>query len=234
MTNKLEVDGVILEFDSKRVLQNVYLKSETGKVTGLLGRNGTGKSCLMKIIYGELLPNDSSIRLDGKPIYNEFRNPTDIMYLPQGHFIPKSLTIKTIFKHFQLDFSDFITEFPEFKKLYKERFKNLSGGEQRILEIYLILASDSKFCLLDEPFSQIMPLHLETIKRLILKEKRDKGIIITDHLYKHILDICDELYVIDEGKTYLTKGLQDLETLGYTRINTLPEMKMCNYTKTYI
>lgn len=69
---------------------------------------------------------------------------------------------------------------------------------------------------------------------MILKEKRDKGIIITDHLYKHILDICDDLYVIDEGKTYLTKGLQDLETLGYTRINTLPEMKMCNYTKTYI
>ena len=56
MTNTLEVDSVILEFDSKRVLHNVYLKSETGKVTGLLGRNGTGKSCLMKILFSSLIP----------------------------------------------------------------------------------------------------------------------------------------------------------------------------------
>jgi ABC-type sugar transport system ATPase subunit len=52
MTNILEVDSILLEFDLKRVLQDVYLKSETGKVTGLLGRNGSGKSCLMKILFG--------------------------------------------------------------------------------------------------------------------------------------------------------------------------------------
>lgn len=57
MTNILEVDSVILEFSSNRILHDVYMKSETGKVTGLLGRNGIGKSCLMKIIYGELVPN---------------------------------------------------------------------------------------------------------------------------------------------------------------------------------
>lgn len=52
MINQLEIDSVILELNSKRILQNVYLKSETGKITGLLGRNGTGKSCLMKILFG--------------------------------------------------------------------------------------------------------------------------------------------------------------------------------------
>jgi ABC-type lipopolysaccharide export system ATPase subunit len=219
MTHTLEVDSVILEFDSKRVLQDVYMKSETGKVTGLLGRNGAGKSCLMKIIFGELVTNDKSIRLNGNAINNEYRCPGDIRYLPQGRFIPKYLIIKRIFDDFELDYSEFTNEFPEFEKFYKAKFKNLSGGEQRIIEIYAILASKTKFCMLDEPFSHVMPVHVDAIKKLILKEKKNKGIIITDHLYKHIIDICDNLYVINNGKTYLTKSIQNLVTLGYVRIN---------------
>lgn len=218
MTHTLEIDGVLLEFGPKRVLQDIYLKSETGKATGLLGRNGTGKSCLMKIIFGELVPYDMSIRINGNAIYNSYRNPHDVRYLPQVRFIPKSLTIKRVFEDFELDFSNFAHEFPDFKKFYKVKFKNLSGGEQRIVEIYSILASKTKFCLLDEPFSQVMPMHVETIKSLILREKKNKGIVITDHLYTHIIDICDDIYVLKEGKTFLTKSLQDIETLGYAKI----------------
>ncbi len=219
MTNILEVDSVILEFDLKRILQDVYMKSETGKVTGLLGRNGTGKSCLMKIIYGEISPNNKSVRLNGLPFYDSYRNPNDIRYLPQGRFIPKFLTVKRVFEDFELSFSDFVKEFPEFDKLYKSKFSNLSGGERRILEIYAILVSKAKFCMLDEPFSQVMPVHVETIKHLILREKENKGIILTDHLYRYIIDICDSMYVINDGKTYLTKTIQDIETLGYARID---------------
>jgi ABC-type lipopolysaccharide export system ATPase subunit len=198
MKNILEVDSVILEFEFKRVLQNVYLKSETGKVTGILGRNGSGKSCLMKIIYGELVPNDKS--------------------LPQAGFVPYSMTIKRIFNDFELDFADLTRSFPEFKKLYKTKLKNLSGGERRIIEIFIILVSKTKFCMLDEPFSYVMPIHVDALKNLILREKENKGIIITDHLYEHIIDICDNLYVINDGKTYLTNSIQDIETLGYARI----------------
>lgn len=221
MNHTLEIDSVMLEFNSKRILQDVYFKSETGKVTGLLGRNGSGKSCLMKIIYGELDPNDKSVRIDGCSLPNRYRNPADIRYLPQSEFIPKSLTVKKIFKNFELDFLDFTNEFPEFEKIYNSKFKSLSGGEQRILEIYSILASKTKFCMLDEPFSQVMPVHVEKIKGLILREKQNKGIIITDHLYQYIIDICDHLYVISNGKTHLTKSLQDIETLGYEKLAAL-------------
>lgn len=219
MIHTLEVDSVILEFGTKRVLQDVYLKSETGKITGLLGRNGTGKTCLMNIMYGELVSNDHSVRLNGQALFNASRSPENIRYLPQFSFIPKSLTLKRIFKDFKLDFSEFINEFPEFTKYHKSKLKKLSGGEQRIVEIYLIIASKTKFCILDEPFSQVMPLHIDTIKNLIVREKKNKGIILTDHLYKHIFDICDNLYVLTNGKTHLTKSLQDVETLGYAKIN---------------
>jgi ABC-type uncharacterized transport system ATPase subunit len=59
-------------------------------------------------------------------------------------------------------------------------------------------------------------VHLETLKTILKNEKKNKGIIITDHLYEHVTEISDDLYVIANGKTYLTKDLTDLKTLGYT------------------
>ena len=221
MIHTLEVDSVILEFDSKRILQDVYMKSETGKITGFLGRNGSGKSCLLKIIYGELVPNDKSVRLNGISVYDAYRNPNEMRYLPQRRFIPGSLTIKRIFEDFQLSFSDFITEFPVFEKYYTTKIKNLSGGERRIVEIYSIIASKTMFCMLDEPFSQVMPVHVEILKKLIQREKQNKGILITDHLYRDIIDICDNLYVLNDGKTHLTKNIEDLERFGYLKYDSI-------------
>jgi ABC-type lipopolysaccharide export system ATPase subunit len=215
MKHFLEVDSIILEFDTKRVLQDVFLKNETGKATGILGRNGAGKTCLMKIIYGELQTNNKSIRLDGEAIYDEYRNPEFIRYLPQFSFIPKDLRVKRVIKDFDLDFSHFINHFPRFEKYYNFKIKNLSGGESRVLEIYSILVSKSKFCLLDEPFSQLMPLHVDIIKKIIEAEKKNKGIMLTDHLYKHIIDICDEIYVILNGKTNVIRDKWSLIKLGY-------------------
>jgi len=219
MKHSLEVDSIILEFDTKRVLQDVFLKSETGKSTGILGRNGTGKSCLMNIIYGEFQTTNKSIRLDGRAIFDAYKTPESLRYLPQFNFIPKYLKTKRIFKDFNLEFSKFINYFPEFEKYYNSKVKTFSGGEIRILEIYSILASKTKFCMLDEPFSQVMPVHVDTIKKIILEEKKNKGIIITDHLYEHIIDICDDIYVILNGKTYLTKDTDDLIKLGYINKN---------------
>ncbi len=215
MIQSLEIDSVILEFGKKRVLQDVYLKCETSKITGLLGRNGTGKTCLMNILYGNLTPASRSVRLNQKALLNPSRFPKDMKYLPQFSFIPKSLPLNRIFKDFNIDFPEFLIEFPGFEKYYKSKLKKLSGGERRIIEIYIIILSETKFCLLDEPFSHVMPVHVDTIKKLILKEKKNKGILITDHLYKHIIDICDELYVLNDGKTWMTNSAADIETLGY-------------------
>jgi len=81
MKNILDIDSVILEFGLQRILQNVYLKSESGRITGLLGRNGTGKSSLMKISFGELNPTNKSIRINNKALIGSKRNPNEIRYL---------------------------------------------------------------------------------------------------------------------------------------------------------
>lgn len=224
MKQLLEIDSVILEFNGRRILQDVYLKSETGQITGLLGRNGTGKTCIMNIIYGELIPYNKMVRLNGKPLDNAYRYPEIIRYLPQFSFIPKNLSIRNIFDDFKIDFERFINYFPEFKDIYNSKINKLSGGTQRIIEIYILLVSKTKFCMLDEPFSQVMPIHMQTIKNIIIDEKKNKGIIITDHLYEHVVDICDSTYVISKGTVFLTKNLHDLERLGYLRKNTFDKL----------
>ncbi len=215
MAHRLEVDSILLEFGNKLVLQDVFFHCETGKVIGLLGRNGAGKSCLLNIIYGVLPLVNKSVRLDGKALSRNYRDPNDFRYLPQFSFVPKRNRLRRLFRNFELDFERFVRYFPEFRKYYRSKLSKLSGGEQRIVEVYLILASKTKFCLLDEPFSQVMPLHVETLKRIIRDESRNKGIVLTDHLYKHVTTVCDDLYVITNGKTYLTREADDLKRLGY-------------------
>jgi ABC-type multidrug transport system ATPase subunit len=86
MIHTLEADGIQLDFGVRRILSDVYLKCETGKITGLLGRNGQGKTCLMNIILGTLSSSISSIRFDSNVIRNANKRPDLLLYLPQFNF----------------------------------------------------------------------------------------------------------------------------------------------------
>jgi ABC-type lipopolysaccharide export system ATPase subunit len=70
--------------------------------------------------------------------------------------------------------------------------------------------------MLDEPFTHLNPTQIEKVKELLLKEKENKGLLITDHMFRHILEISNSLYILKNGKTHLTKSDSDLETLGYS------------------
>lgn len=219
MKHILETDSIILEFGEKKVLSDVYLKIKTGEIIGLLGRNGAGKSCLMNIIYGELNPFDKSVRIDGKAFFEAYKYPNIIKYMPQFNFVPKSLKLKRIFKDFNLDYDELTELFPDFSNYYNFPLRKFSGGQNRIIELFIIIKSKSQFCMLDEPFSHLMPIQTEAVKKLIQKEKSNKGILITDHMYDHIIDISDRIYVIKNGKTHLINSIQEIEDLGYAKIN---------------
>jgi len=218
MIHTLEADGIMLEFGTRRILSNIYFKCETGKITGILGRNGQGKSCLMNIVYGTLNPLSKSIRFDNKSIFQAFKRPDLLTYLPQFNFIPSSLTIERIFSDFSLDYKLFENYFPEFKTKNNELIKNLSGGQRRLIEVYVIVTSNSKFSMLDEPFSHLTPLQIEKMIEILKIVKQNKGFFITDHLYLQVANICDNLYVLTDGKTYLTKEISDIEKLNYARL----------------
>lgn len=217
MNHLLETDSVQLEFGLRKILTDVYLKIETGHITGLLGRNGAGKTCLMNIIYGSLETYGRSVRLDGKAIFHAYKSPHILLYLPQFSFIPGRIKVSRVFKDFGLDYNLYEKHFPEFRNKWRSRLKDLSGGQRRLLEVYSIVKAGTQFVLLDEPFSHIMPVQVEKMKEILQEEKANKGILITDHLYQHITDISDSLYVLTNGKTCLTRDISELQTLGYTR-----------------
>jgi ABC-type lipopolysaccharide export system ATPase subunit len=217
MNHTLEIDGIQLQFGERKILSDIYLQCETGKITGLLGKNGHGKSCLMKAIYGSLRC-EKSVRFDRISIVESFKRPDLIVYLPQCNFIPKSLSLSRVFQDFDLEYSEFQNRFLEFAKREKDAVGSLSGGECRLLELYIIVRSQSLFALLDEPFTQLNPLQIEKAMQLLTEEKARKGILITDQMYRHVIDICDTLYVLTNGKTYLTKSSADIEALGYARL----------------
>ena len=219
MIHKLEVDSILLEFGTKRILSDIYFKCETKEITGILGRNGQGKSCLMNVVYGSLDAVSKSIRFDNVSVFQAYKRPDLLVYLPQFNFIPASLTVKRIFSDFALDYTLFENLFPEFKLQYKSSLKSLSGGEKRLLEVYVIIKAKSQFAMLDEPFSHLMPLQIEKVKELLLNEKQTKGFLITDHMYNHILDVCNDVYVLTNGQTYLTTNFNEIEKLGYVKLS---------------
>lgn len=214
MIHILEADSIQLEFGARRILSDIYFKCETGKVTGLLGRNGQGKSCLLQIVYGSLVA-EKSVRFDGLSVPNAFKRPDLFAYLPQFNFIPKFLTIRRVFKDFNINFSAFEECFGEFSNQGNFRVGNLSGGERRLIELYIILKKQSEFIFLDEPFTHLNPIQIEKVKALISEEKEKKGILLTDHMFRHILDVSDNLYVLVNGKTHLIKEFSEVESLGY-------------------
>jgi ABC-type multidrug transport system ATPase subunit len=218
MIHTLEADGIQLEFGLRRILSDVYLKCETGKITGLLGRNGQGKSCLMKVMLGTLNSSSNSVRFDGEVIRNIRKRPELLLYLPQFNFIPKSLKVKQVLDDFDLSYDDMANRFTDFKGRADTKVSQLSGGLWRTLEIYIVAKAPSLFAMLDEPFTHLSPIQIEKIKTFLLEEKVNKGFLITDHMYSHLLDISDSVYLLKDGKTHLTKTINDLDDLGYVRL----------------
>lgn len=215
MTHRLEADSIFLEYGNRRVLSDIYIRCDTGQITGLLGRNGQGKTSLMNIIYGSLQVNSSSVRVDGHAVFNLFKQPDKITILSQFNFIPGHLKLKNIFSLAELSWQDFIYWFPGFESFKRFPIRQLSGGQRRIVETYMIICSPALFSLLDEPFTHLMPLEIERIKELIRFKKQGKGFLITDHLYSHILDLSDQLYLLTDGKCRRMQNREEIIKYGY-------------------
>ena len=214
MMHELVVDSVVVRFRDKTVVSGGYITARTGKVTGLLGRNGAGKSCMFRALMGGLKVDYVQVHIDGEPL-DLNKIGLKIKYLPQGRMIPDGLTLKEAFRLYEVDFWAFVLQFPQYSGKYHTRLWEMSGGEARLAELYLVLMSDALFYILDEPFSQIDPVHIEAVQRLIRERAADHGIIVTDHNYEAISTVADNLFVMSDGYTHPVENREDLVRHGY-------------------
>ena len=104
---------------------------------------------------------------------------------------------------------------PCYQANYSRTVDNLSGGEHRLLETLMVLYSKANFILLDEPFTHISPIQVEDFKAVIRQQAKVKGIIITDHYYKNVMEVSDRLMLINNGYTEQISNTADLQRFGY-------------------
>ena len=214
-THRLLVDSVHLEFGHEEVLRSAFLTAETGKVTGVLGRNGCGKSSLFKSIMGGVKPQNMFIRFDDEPRTDYSHVGERVKYLPQNRFVPGRMTLGRAFELYGVDYDGLVSFDNKFHEYQRRSFRELSGGEARIAEIYLVLMAESEFCILDEPFSNVAPVHVEKIRSLITARKSSMGIIVSDHLYEDIITVADDVFLLRDGYTFPVKSRDDLARHGY-------------------
>jgi len=211
----LKTDSVHLEFDGRKILQDIYLDCRQGEVVGLLGRNGCGKSSLLRIIFGTLKPSYKHISINDKHIYKGY-NGGRVAYLPQHNYLPKNIKIESLAKTIiDEQFWDDFTAQSIWQNSKSKKAGELSGGELRQLETLMCIYSRADFILLDEPFTHVSPVQTEMFKGIIRKCAEVKGIIVTDHQYYNILDVADRIVLITDGSTKAIKSPDDLIRYGY-------------------
>ncbi len=211
----LKVDSIQLEFDGRKILRDVYLSCTQGQIIGLLGRNGCGKSSLLKIIFGILTPGYKYISINDEFIHKGYLS-SRIAYLPQENYLPGNVQIHKLAKMLiDAAFWDEFTEHPAYKKHYKKTVDQLSGGELRILEILMVVFNKADFILLDEPFTHISPVQTDEFKPILKACAKRKGIIVTDHQCYNVLDVSDKIVLLNDGCTKHIKHVDELITYHY-------------------
>lgn len=211
----LEFDGIQFQYSENPLLSGVYVKCETGRIVGLLGRNGSGKSTLLRIVFGSLRSDVKSVRIDGKYLNAPVFSSRTVSYLPQDNLIPSYLTLRQALKLYKIPFERIETNFPELREFLHYRKDMLPGGITRLFENLVILYSPSHFCFFDEPFSGLAPVMVDRLIDCMLSEKNHKGMLITDHLYRYVTNVSDDLYVLANGMTYRVNDKNDLIRRGY-------------------
>ncbi|MBW1724934.1 MAG: LPS export ABC transporter ATP-binding protein [Deltaproteobacteria bacterium] len=210
----LSLKDLVKVYNGRQVVNSVSMKIKSSCVVGLLGPNGAGKTTTFYMTVGMIKPDGGQVFLDDEDITNfpmYLRARKGVGYLPQETSIFRKLTVKqnimailetlSISKSDQEERANLLLGELGITHLENQKANLLSGGERRRLEITRALATNPSFILLDEPFAGIDPLAVIDIKKIIRHLKnRGIGILISDHNVRETLEVCDEAYILNDGK----------------------------------
>ncbi len=204
----LECKDLCKSFDNRVILDNVNIKIERGKIVGLLGKNGQGKTTLIKLINDLLTPTSGEVLINGKKPSIESKKI--ISYLPERTYFDKSMKVSDIIKYFK-EFYDNFNEEKALKLLddleldKNSRLAKMSKGMQEKVELILVMSREADLYILDEPLGGVDPATRDYILDTILSNFKDgASVIISTHLIADIEKILDEVIFIDKGKIILT------------------------------
>src|SRR5258708_3925770 len=207
----LEVRNFYSAYGQSEVLHGVDFTASPGEIVAVVGRNGMGKSTLMKSLIGVMPAKSGRVMIGGADITalpSHARVAKGLSYVPQGRQIFGTLTVKEnietglIVTGRKEVLPELYSLFPVLKEFEKRRGGNLSGGQQQQLAIARALASNPQVLLLDEPTEGIQPSIIKDIARLLkdIRSIRNLCIVVCEQLLSFVLDIADRILVMEGGR----------------------------------
>lgn len=205
--SNIVIKNVSKSFDGIEVLHEVNLDLEEGKIYGFIGRNGSGKSVLFKIICGLYYPTSGSVIVDGVDIHKNDVFPNDMRVLiEKPNFLPNLTGLENL--KLLASIQNKITEEDiilildklNLKKDMNKLYHKYSLGMKQKLAVAQVFMENPKMMIFDEPFNGIEEKTVEVIKKILLEEKKNgKIILISSHIKEDIEELADTIYFVDAG-----------------------------------
>lgn len=214
MENIVEFNEVYKRYSNKDVLKGVNLNIPKGKIVGLLGPNGSGKTTMIKLMNGLLQPDKGSVEIN--KIKPSIETKKIVSYLPEKTYLNDWMKVKDMlafFKDFYEDFDmDKADRMIESLKIDKnERLKTMSKGTKEKVQLILVMSRKADLYILDEPIGGVDPAARSYILKTILTNyNEDSTLLIATHLISEIENICDDVIFISNGEIVLQGNVDEI------------------------
>jgi ABC-2 type transport system ATP-binding protein len=210
----VEFKNVCKSFDGKEILKNVSFTINKGKIIGLLGKNGMGKTTIIKLINDLLTPTSGEVLINGnKP---GIESKKIISYLPERTYLDKNMNISQVFKFFTEFYEDFNINkarklLEDLNLIESDNLSKMSKGMLEKLQLILVMSRDADLYILDEPLGGVDPATRDYILDTILSNfKEGSSVLLSTHLISDIERILDDVIFVDKGEVILSSGADEL------------------------